>query len=297
MDICEKCNKGFRDKYKLQQHYKKKIPCDYKIQCNNCGKHFNTKQNLNRHINKQKKCVKYNKKCIETINQLKPPNTYFNKLKFDNTNITELSKTIFTNKVIIIGPNYVKTLEEILEICNQLKIIKNDLNNEVQFLIKLNFTTPNDIQWKGIIYDPDNNKKFDIEKGIYNIRKLMLEINKLDILIALEMSDSLLLPYFSDLIVLNINDNIELASSINVNILCENNLSDKVKSPNFLLGINDHGSLSYIKSTGNINIFNYNDISKCNLNNFQEIYKKNNKVIMDIDLNNLKDFKKILYEL
>lgn len=51
---CTKCGKKFKDNRGLQQHYRKKIPCDRKIQCSKCGKVFADVTHLDRHVNDRK---------------------------------------------------------------------------------------------------------------------------------------------------------------------------------------------------------------------------------------------------
>ncbi|MPN08487.1 Phospho-2-dehydro-3-deoxyheptonate aldolase, Tyr-sensitive [bioreactor metagenome] len=54
------------------------------------------------------------------------------------------------------------------------------------------------VGWKGLIYDPDINYSYNIEKGIFIARKLMLQIVDLGLPVATEMLDPILAQYIAD---------------------------------------------------------------------------------------------------
>lgn len=53
---CDKCNKIFKTKQKLNNHINRKIKCDNKITCKHCDKEFKTKQLLKQHHETKKNC-------------------------------------------------------------------------------------------------------------------------------------------------------------------------------------------------------------------------------------------------
>lgn len=59
---CSKCHKTFSNKYNLEKHLKKKIPCDRIIKCTNCNKVFKTISHLTRHMNRKNPCQSINEK-------------------------------------------------------------------------------------------------------------------------------------------------------------------------------------------------------------------------------------------
>ena len=102
---CEKCNKKLRDKYSLERHYNKKIPCDVideECICQYCDKSFSCKSALNRHIKDNCKSID-NGSCLRKLKQR------------------------------------IKTLEkEHIEILKIKKIRNNELSNENKILKKEN---------------------------------------------------------------------------------------------------------------------------------------------------------------
>ena len=54
--------------------------------------------------------------------------------------------------------------------------------------------------WKGMIYDPDLNQSFNIEKGVRLARKLLLEITDMELPAATEFLEPIIPQYIADLI-------------------------------------------------------------------------------------------------
>ncbi len=79
---CNKCDKEFTTKSNLNQHFKKKIPCDKekeKPQCDICLQYFYDERSLKNHKNKKKKCKPAVERLTEENNQLR------NQLNFTDT--------------------------------------------------------------------------------------------------------------------------------------------------------------------------------------------------------------------
>lgn len=55
--ICSKCNKGFTEDKYLQQHLKRKKPCNEKFNCIKCGKDFINSSSLKKHESRVNPCV------------------------------------------------------------------------------------------------------------------------------------------------------------------------------------------------------------------------------------------------
>ena len=74
MNICTKCNTGFKTKQHLFNHLNRKTPCIKEIiKCNNCLKEFNRNEHLINHNNRKKKCIKIDleKRNLELENTIK----------------------------------------------------------------------------------------------------------------------------------------------------------------------------------------------------------------------------------
>lgn len=55
--VCKKCEKGFSEERYLQQHLKRKTPCDKKFICPKCRKSFGNDYTLKNHLNRITPCV------------------------------------------------------------------------------------------------------------------------------------------------------------------------------------------------------------------------------------------------
>ncbi len=89
---CNKCDKEFTTKSNLNQHFKKKIPCDKekeKPQCDICLQYFYDERSLKYHKNKKKKCKPAVERLTKENNQLR------NQLKFTgNDEVKQLKNQI-----------------------------------------------------------------------------------------------------------------------------------------------------------------------------------------------------------
>lgn len=66
---CVKCGKEFSTKSNLNQHLKRKIPCDKttNLDCKKCNKVFFSEFNLKRHLNRKTPCIPKNKEIDDKI--------------------------------------------------------------------------------------------------------------------------------------------------------------------------------------------------------------------------------------
>jgi 3-deoxy-7-phosphoheptulonate synthase len=278
--ICIKCNKEFSDKYKLKQHYGKKIPCNRVLKCDTCNKICNTKQNLERHLNKKKKCNKLESKNILNINQLIAPINILKKLPITDNINKLINKTrrdisnILNNKddrlIVIVGPCSIHDVKAAYEYAIKLKQMSDNVSNELLIVMRTYFEKPRStVGWKGLIFDCDLDESFNINKGINLARKLLLDINELQLPVALEFLDTISPQYTSDLVswgaigarTVESQLHRELASGLSMPIGFKNGTGGSMNiaidgcissnHPHSFLGINEYGISSIISSRGN----------------------------------------------
>jgi 3-deoxy-7-phosphoheptulonate synthase len=102
--------------------------------------------------------------------------------------------------LIITGPCSIHNLEEALEYAERLNKLQEKVKDKILILMRVYLEKPRTtVGWKGFINDPDLNSTNDIEKGLKEGRRLLLEINRL-IGVATEFLDPLVCPYISDLV-------------------------------------------------------------------------------------------------
>lgn len=125
------------------------------------------------------------------------------------------------------------------------------------------------IGWKGFMNDPDLNNTFHIEKGLRAARKLLLDINDIDVPTATEILNPFTAAYFSDVTSWSVvgarttesQIHRELASDLPMPIGFKNNTSGDIQvaidavqtacQSHHYLGLDLSGKMIIVKSRGN----------------------------------------------
>ena len=102
--------------------------------------------------------------------------------------------------VMFVGPCSVHNYDECIEYAKFIKKSINEYKN-LFIVMRLYFEKPRTTKgWKGYLYDPTLDNSNNIKLGIYNTRKLLIEITKMKIPIATEFLDTIIPQYIDDLI-------------------------------------------------------------------------------------------------
>ena len=82
-----------------------------------------------------------------------------------------------------------------------LKSLQKKVESKMMLMMRTYFEKPRTtLGWKGMIYDPDLNQSFNIEKGVRLARKLLLEITDMELPAATEFLEPIIPQYIADLI-------------------------------------------------------------------------------------------------
>ena len=101
--------------------------------------------------------------------------------------------------MMIVGPCSIHDPEAAIEYAERLRQLSEEVRDQVLLVMRVYFEKPRTtVGWKGLIYDPDLNKSYNIEKGIFIARKLMLRIVDLGLPVATEMLDPIIAQYIAD---------------------------------------------------------------------------------------------------
>ena len=101
--------------------------------------------------------------------------------------------------MIIVGPCSIHDPDSAIEYAERLKKLSDRVEDRILLLMRVYFEKPRTtVGWKGLIYDPDLNGTYKIEKGILLARKLMLRIVDIGLPTASEMLDPFLPQYLAD---------------------------------------------------------------------------------------------------
>ena len=105
-------------------------------------------------------------------------------------------------QMMIVGPCSIHDPDSAIEYARRLKKLSDQVEDRIMLIMRVYFEKPRTtVGWKGLIYDPDLNGTYNIEKGIFQARKLMLKIVDIGLPTASEMLDPILPQYLADSLV------------------------------------------------------------------------------------------------
>ena len=115
--------------------------------------------------------------------------------------IRQIIRGKHNKKLFIVGPCSIHNVGEALEYGKQLKKIADKVKDKILIVMRVYFEKPRTtVGWKGLINDPNLDNSFDVNKGLYMARKLLLELNNIGMPCGYEVLDTITPQYISDLI-------------------------------------------------------------------------------------------------
>jgi Meiotically Up-regulated Gene 113 (MUG113) protein/C2H2 type zinc finger protein len=159
---CDKCDKEFKFKSKINEHLNRKISCNRIIECQYCKKEFKTLHLLKQHTNKKNKCI----------------NIKDNKYIINQNNIISNSNKIKPG-FIYIASNICYEIQQIFKIgrTSDIKTRINGYNtgrltkDKFQYIYYINTDYPIELE-KIIFY---NLKNFNLNGELYKIELFRLK--------------------------------------------------------------------------------------------------------------------------
>ena len=104
-------------------------------------------------------------------------------------------------KLFIVGPCSIHDVDAALQYAKKLKIIADKVKDKIFIVMRVYFEKPRTtVGWKGLINDPLLDDSFNVNKGLYLARELLLNINQLGLPCGYEVLDTITPQYISDLI-------------------------------------------------------------------------------------------------
>ncbi len=101
--------------------------------------------------------------------------------------------------MVIVGPCSIHDPAGAVEYAEKLKRLADQVSDRIYLVMRAYFEKPRTtVGWKGLIYDPDINGSYNIERGIFVARKLLLKIVELGLPVATEVLDPILVQYIAD---------------------------------------------------------------------------------------------------
>ena len=103
--------------------------------------------------------------------------------------------------LIIVGPCSIHSPKEAIEYASKLVLLNNTVQDKLMIIMRVYFEKPRTTTgWKGLIYDPDLNESYNMAKGLFSARQLLLKIDEIGLPTATEILDPVTAQYITDLI-------------------------------------------------------------------------------------------------
>ena len=117
------------------------------------------------------------------------------------TEIQDIIHKKSNKKLFIVGPRFIHDVDAALQYAKKLKIIADKVKDKIFIVMRVYFEKPRTtIGWKGLINDPLLDDSFNVNKGLYLARELLLNINQLGLPCGYEVLDTITPQYITDLI-------------------------------------------------------------------------------------------------
>ena len=173
--------------------------------------------------------------------------------------------------LVVVGPCSIHDPNSALEYAVRLQGIRGAVADQLQLVMRVYFEKPRTtIGWKGMINDPHLDGSYDVDTGIRTARKLLLEINALGLPAATEFLDPIVPQFIADLVTwaaigartTESQTHREMASGLSMPVGFKNGTDGSLQTavdamlssrhPHHFLGIDQEGSVSVVRTTGNL---------------------------------------------
>jgi len=172
--------------------------------------------------------------------------------------------------LVVVGPCSIHDPAAAYEYAQRLAELRDQVDDRYFLVMRVYFEKPRTtVGWKGLINDPHLNDSCDVPHGIEIARKLLLDITALGIPTATEFLDPIIPQYTADLVcwaavgarTTESQTHREMASGLSMPVGFKNGTDGSIqtaldamrasRSPHSFLGIDQNGSTSVIKTSGN----------------------------------------------
>jgi len=103
--------------------------------------------------------------------------------------------------LVIVGPCSIHDYDAAIDYATRLSALKRELADELLVVMRVYFEKPRTtVGWKGLINDPRLDNSFRINEGLKLARRILLEVNELELPAGTEYLDMITPQYIADLI-------------------------------------------------------------------------------------------------
>lgn len=103
--------------------------------------------------------------------------------------------------VVICGPCSIHDPDSAIEYARRLRSLSDTVRDRLIVIMRTYFEKPRTtIGWKGLIYDPARDESYDMNRGLRDARRILLEIGEMGLPCATEFLDPIVPQYTADLV-------------------------------------------------------------------------------------------------
>ena len=103
--------------------------------------------------------------------------------------------------LVVVGPCSIHDYDAAIDYATRLAAVKRELCDELNIVMRVYFEKPRTtVGWKGLINDPRLDDSFRINEGLRLARRILLEVNELEVPAGTEYLDMITPQYIADLI-------------------------------------------------------------------------------------------------
>lgn len=175
-----------------------------------------------------------------------------------------------SRKFIIVGPCSIHAPKAAEDYAKKLKVLADKVKDKLLIVMRVYFEKPRTtVGWKGLINDPDLDGSFNMQKGLFTARDLLIKIGEIGLPVATEALDPITPQYLAELIswsaigarTIESQTHREMASGLSMpvgfkngtdgNIQVALNAIQSSKMPHNFIGLDREGQISTFKTKGN----------------------------------------------
>jgi len=170
----------------------------------------------------------------------------------------------------VVGPCSIHDEKSALEYATRLSKLQKELADRMEIVMRVYFEKPRTtIGWKGLINDPHLDGSQDIETGLKIARRLLIQINAMNLPAATEFLDPIVPQYIADLITwaaigartTESQTHREMASGLSMPVGLKNSTDGSLqvaidamaatRHAHSFLGMNEGGETAIVRTSGN----------------------------------------------
>jgi 3-deoxy-7-phosphoheptulonate synthase len=172
--------------------------------------------------------------------------------------------------LVVVGPCSVHDPKGALDYARRLAKLRDELQDRLFIVMRVYFEKPRTtVGWKGLINDPHLDGSYDIEFGLKQARRLLLEVNELGLPAGTEFLDSIVPQYIGDLVTwaaigartTESQTHREMASGLSMPVGFKNGTDGSLqialdamhaaRTPHSFLGVDQDGFTAIVRTKGN----------------------------------------------